>query len=108
MQTGKAQIERQQLILYVKGFYHGKIDGVWSTKTVDAKKKWEATGRGFTPGLPNNGLPFGNRGPYPRGITIGKDGLLTCIEVEEYLALEKDSSPQTKSVLSKDEETDEE
>lgn len=99
MQSGKAQIERQQLILYVKGFYHGKIDGVWSAKTIEAKKKWEATGKGFTPGLPNNGLPFGDRGPYPRGISIGKDGLLTCIEVEEYLALEKETSePKTVDV----------
>lgn len=94
MQTGKAQIERQQLILYVKGFYHGKIDGIWSTKTIEAKKKWEATGRGFTPGLPNNGLPFDNRGPYPKGVTLGSDGLLTCLEVEEYFALEKDSEPK--------------
>lgn len=105
MQSGKAQIKRQQLILYVKGFYHGKIDGVWSAKTIEAKKKWEATGKGFTPGLPNNGLPFGDRGPYPRGISIGKDGLLTCIEVEEYLAMEKETS-ESKTVDANDTEVE--
>lgn len=84
MQTGSKQIERQQLILQVLGFYNGKLDGIWGPKTVEAKKAFERSTK-FNPGIPNNGLPFPNMGPYPRGIRMEASGLLTCFEVEDYL-----------------------
>lgn len=90
MQTGNEQLKRQQLILKLKDFYRGQLDGVWSEKTIAAKKAFEA--KGFAPGIPNNGLPFANTGPYPKGIRMGKDGLLTCAEVEEYLRSEANGS----------------
>jgi hypothetical protein len=88
VQHGTEQLLRQQLILKLKGFYNGKLDGIWSAMTIEAKRRWENQGRPFTPGLPNNGLPFANFGPYPAGIRIGKDKLLTCAEVDQYLSEE--------------------
>ena len=88
MQTGTEQLKRQQLLLKLKGFYSGAIDGIWSTMTIAAKQKWERT-RGFVPALPNNGMPFASKGPYPSGVRTGLDGLLTCAEVEEFLESRK-------------------
>lgn len=83
MQTGTEQIRAQQEIMKAFGFYNGKLDGVWGPMTVEAKKKWELSGK-FAPGLPNFGLPLSNRGPYPRGVYLDKDsGLLTCAELEQ-------------------------
>ena len=81
MQTGSEQIKRQQEILKAKGFYKGKLDGIWGPSSIEAKKKWEVSGT-FTPGLPSAGLPFSNKGPYPKGVTLDrKAGLLTCPEL---------------------------
>lgn len=88
MQVGTDQLKRQQLLLTVKGFYKGKIDGIWGPDTVAAKKKWESD-RSFVPGLPNSGLPFANKGPWPAGLRISA-GLLTCAEVESYLVKKVD------------------
>lgn len=69
MQVLKTEIKRQQEILAALGFYHGEIDGIWGPKCIAAKKKFEADRR-FTPGIPNNGMPFGARPPYPAGMTL--------------------------------------
>lgn len=69
MQVSKEQIKRQQEILSVLGFYHGKFDGIWGPKSIEAKKRFEADAR-FIPGIPNNGMPFASKGPYPALITI--------------------------------------
>src|SRR5574343_1863322 len=82
MQTGSEQITRQQEIMQALGFYTGKIDGIWGPKTIEAKKKWELSGK-FSPGLPNMGLPLADRGPYPKGVFLDKaSGLLTCAQLE--------------------------
>jgi len=82
MQTGNEQITRQQEIMKALGFYNGQIDGIWGPKTIEAKKKWELSGK-FAPGLPNFGLPLSDRGPYPRGVYLDKvSGLLTCAQLE--------------------------
>lgn len=94
MQTGNDQLKRQQQILRLKGFYTGAIDGIWSSMTIEAKQKWERS-RNFVPAIPNNGLPFASKGPYPSGIRVGKDGMLTCAEVEEFLEREKLSQQRT-------------
>lgn len=94
MQSGQDQLLRQQQILMVKGFYNGALDGIWSTKTIAAKKAYERSGK-FSPGLPNGGLPWSNSGPYPKGITRNSEGLLTCVEVEDYLA----NAPETTKVV---------
>ena len=86
MQTGKEQLARQQLIMKLRGFYSGAIDGIWGPQSIDAKKKWELSGSKFTPGLPNQGLPFDNKGPYPKGIRLDRaTGLLTCAEVDIHI-----------------------
>lgn len=95
MQIGTEQLRRQQLILQLKGFYNGKLDGIWGPKTVAAKKKWE--GKGFAPGLPNFGMPLADRGPWPNGIRKGSDGLLTCAEVEQSLLNAEKSEPAKKA-----------
>lgn len=87
MQIGSDQLERQQLILQLKGFYNGQIDGIWGPKTIEAMKKWERSG--FAPGLPSGGMPLANKGPWPRGIRKAEDGLLTCAEVEQKLSEKK-------------------
>lgn len=69
MQVQKHELERQQQILKALGFYHGKIDGIWGPKSIDAKKKFEAS-PSFPPGIPNNGMPFRDNGPYPAGVTM--------------------------------------
>ena len=84
MQIGTEQLKRQQQILQLKGLYNGQLDGIWGPKTIEAMKKWEA--KGFAPGLPQNGMPLANKGPWPKGIRKGSDGLLTCAEFEQYLA----------------------
>jgi hypothetical protein len=82
MQTGSEQLRRQQEIMRAKGFYGGKLDGIWGPATVDSKKKWEMSGT-FAPGLPNFGLPLSNKGPYPKGVILDKaTGMLTCTELE--------------------------
>lgn len=85
MQTSKDKMSRQQLIMQVLGFYNGKVDGIWGPATMEAKRRWEMSSR-FEPAIPNNGLPLGDRGPYPKGIRICSDGLLTCAELELHLS----------------------
>lgn len=69
MQVKKEQLIRQQEILNALGFYHGLIDGVWGPKSIEAKKKFEAS-PSFSPGIPKNGMPFADYGPYPANIVI--------------------------------------
>lgn len=88
MQIGSAQLERQQLIMRLKGFYNGKLDGIWGPKSIAAKQKWEAD-TSYLPAIPTNGFPLGNRGPYPRGIVREDTGLLTCPEVIDHLSKQK-------------------
>ena len=63
-QFQNAQIVRQQQVLAHLGYYKGRIDGIWGPGTIKAKKEFESMG--FAPGVPNGGLPFASRGPYPR------------------------------------------
>lgn len=81
MQTGSEQLKSQQQILKSKGYYGGAVDGIWGPMTIEAKLKWERSGK-FAPGIPNNGLPFPARGPFPTGVRRKSDGTLTCAEVE--------------------------
>lgn len=81
MQTGTEQLKAQQDIMFAKGFYRGAIDGIWGPKTIEAKQKWEVSGK-FNPGIPNNGLPIPERGPFPAGVRRTRTGLLTCSEIE--------------------------
>ena len=74
-QFQNAQIVRQQQVLAHLGYYKGRIDGIWGPGTIKAKKEFESMG--FAPGVPNGGLPFASRGPYPKGIFMS-NGLLDC------------------------------
>lgn len=85
MQTSKVQIKVQQAILTKYGFYRGKIDGIWGPSTIRAKKDFEADAT-FRPGFPNNGMPFSDRGPYPKGITLAPGTTtLHCEGIDEVL-----------------------
>lgn len=68
MQIKKEQLQRQQKIMAHLGFYRHKCDGIWGPESISAKKRWEAD-PSFIPALPNNGLPFGDRDPLPKGMT---------------------------------------
>lgn len=100
MQIGNEQIERQQLIMRLKGFYHGKLDGIWGPKTIAAKQKWEMD-PSYTPAIPNNGLPMGNRGPYPRGVIREETGMLTCPEVIDHLSKQQQKKKEEPQVVAK-------
>lgn len=83
----KRLLQNQQMIMKAKGFYNGKCDGIWSAKTIAAKKEYESHGS-FKPAYPNNGMPFG-LGPtnkLPSGVYYdpakGK-GVLTCDELTQ-------------------------
>ena len=82
-QFQNAQIVRQQQVLAHLGYYKGRIDGIWGPGTIKAKKEFESMG--FAPGVPNGGLPFASRGPYPKGIFMS-NGLLDCggFDASEY------------------------
>ena len=82
-QFQNAQIVRQQQVLAHLGYYKGRIDGIWGPGTIKAKKEFEAMG--FAPGVPNGGLPFASRGPYPKSIFMS-NGLLDCggFDASEY------------------------
>lgn len=53
----RRQIQNQQMILKVLGFYRGKCDGIWSKQTIKAKQEFERDPK-FKPAYPNNGMPF--------------------------------------------------
>ena len=65
----------QQQVMAHFGFYRDVIDGVWSQRSIEAKKEYEAS-RLFHPAFPNGGLPFEASGPFPKGVILDK-GLLT-------------------------------
>jgi hypothetical protein len=96
MQATQEQIKRQQEILKLKGFYSGVIDGIWGPKCIEAKSKYE-TDRAFAPGLPNRGLPFADQGPYPKGLYMGRDKLLTCAEYEQYAQQKAETETKAKT-----------
>lgn len=75
MQTTKAQLKAQQILLFYLGHYKGEIDGIWSALSVKAKKAYECTHE-FSPAYPNSGLPFGNRDKLPKGVRRNADGTL--------------------------------
>lgn len=81
MQTGTEQLKNQQAIMAAKGFYNGKIDGIWGPDTIAAKIKWERSGK-FNPAVPNNGLPLPSKGQLPLGVRRLPDGTMTCPELE--------------------------
>ena len=81
MQTRKPQLQRQQVIMAKLGFYRHRCDGIWGPESIVAKRKWEAD-RSFIPALPNNGLPFGERDPFPKGIFVKRpERLLTMADL---------------------------
>lgn len=82
MQTNPEQLKRQQLILKVLGYYSGKLDGIWGPQSIKAKQCFEAD-PSYVPGNPNNGLPFTNVPPYPKGISIN-NGLLYHPLIDTY------------------------
>lgn len=88
MQYETAQLRRQQLIMHVLGFYDGALDGIWGPKSIEAKKRFEASPK-FMPAIPANGMPFAGRAPFPNGITACRDGLLYHEAIEGMLEKER-------------------
>lgn len=91
MQYENHQLKRQQLIMNCLGFYNGKFDGIWGPKSIDAKKRFESSSK-FLPAIPTNGMPFAGRGPFPNGISAGRDGLLYHDSIEGVLEKERVAS----------------
>lgn len=88
MQTKPEQLLRQQMILRHLGHYRGKLDGIWGPMTIEAKQRFERD-RKFAPAFPNNGLPFGDRDTYPKGISYNRaTRLLDCVGLSETVIAE--------------------
>lgn len=102
MQTDLKQLKRQQQLLNALGYYHGKIDGIWGPKSIAAKREFESS-RDFVPGIPNNGMPFQERPPYPAGIVLGVDKLLwhPTLDVQKLPKKEIKETHETTNKLEK-------
>lgn len=99
-------LRRQQMILTVLGYYKGSCDGIWSKASIEAMRKFEASGK-FAPALPRNGLPLDLYSKMPPGIfrdsvtaNVGA-GLLTCIGLDraKIEELTPNSNTDTSGVL---------
>lgn len=80
MQLGTEKHKAQQQMLKAKGFYSGKIDGIWGPSTIEAMVRFERS-KSFAPAVPSNGMPFPERGPFPKGVILIK-GLVWCPEMD--------------------------
>lgn len=76
MQYNPVEIRAQQIVLAFLGFYRGPIDGIWSSDSIEAKRKFEFE-ESFVPAAPSNGLPFAARQKLPKGCRWDDAGLLT-------------------------------
>lgn len=85
MQVNTEELKYQQAVLQHLNFYKGRIDGIWSERTINAKKKFEFD-RSFSPALPNNGLPFGLNDRLPKGLYFKRNGnkmFLHCLSLSD-------------------------
>lgn len=93
METNVKRLQRQQMILKFLGYYQGKCDGIWSAKTIAAKRAFELSGK-FNPAYPNNGMPMDVDGPFPAGVIrdYKQKGFLTHVDIpaDYYSRLESD------------------
>ena len=80
MQVGNEKLMAQQKMLKAKGFYSGKVDGIWGPSTISAMIRFERS-KSFAPAIPNNGLPLSDRGPFPKGVVLMK-GIVWCPEMD--------------------------
>jgi len=96
MQYETLQLQRQQMVMHVLGFYDGKLDGIWGPKSIEAKKRFEASPK-FMPAIPANGMPFAGRAPFPNGITVNRDGLMYHDAIEGLLEKERAEASAAKS-----------
>lgn len=87
MQTSKEHISSQQLVLAFLGYYNGKIDGIWSQASIEAKVKFEGD-ESFVPAYPNAGLPFGTRDKLPKDWYVDKRGNVKHKKLSEEKAKE--------------------
>lgn len=80
--VNKRLIQNQQMVLKALGFYTGKCDGIWSARTIEAKKDFESTPK-FKPAYPNNGMPFelGAQDKLPAGLYFTGGGKIACEEL---------------------------
>lgn len=76
MQISKDKLMAQQLVMFHLGFYKGQIDGIWSTASIEAKRKFEVDDL-FLPAYPNGGLPFGERDKLPKGMKYVEGNVIT-------------------------------
>lgn len=103
MQTTTKQIKYQQAVLRLFGYYKGPIDGLWGGETIQAKKTFESK-PDFAPAIPNNGLPFGDKSPLPRGCMMVKQCLTVidkAAEVEQLVnpPQKEKASEETKDLV---------
>lgn len=86
METNVRRLQRQQMVLKFLGYYSGKCDGIWSAKTIAAKRDFELSGK-FGPAYPNNGAPFDFTSKLPKGLTLDwnapRAGLIHHIDIPD-------------------------
>lgn len=92
-------IKRQQLVLKHLGYYLGEIDGIWSTKSIEAKVAFERSGK-FNPGIPSSGMPFRFNVRLPEGLYFDAKGYVAVVgfdvdtlKVEKQQVVEKSQQP---------------
>lgn len=73
MQHQAEELKYQQMVLRHLGFYRGKIDGIWSSGSIEAKRQYEFD-KSFRPAIPNNGLPFGTSDRLPANLSFTRKG----------------------------------
>lgn len=86
METNVKRLQRQQMVLKFLGYYSGKCDGIWSAKTIAAKREFETSGK-FAPAYPNNGAPFDFTSKLPQGLTLDwnapRSGLIHHLDIPD-------------------------
>ncbi len=86
MEIKRECLQRQQMILKFLGYYQGACDGIWSEKTIAAKRDFEVSGK-FHPAYPNNGMPFDPFSKLPSGIMLDfskpRSGMLIHVDIEK-------------------------
>jgi hypothetical protein len=94
MQILNSKLRMQQCVLNLLNFYRAPIDGLWGPESIQAKKRFELDPK-FEPAIPSHGMPFSDKGPFPKGLYMTREGLTIAGREEEVKSLYVKSS-QTK------------
>jgi hypothetical protein len=97
MQILNSQLRMQQCVLTLLNFYRAPIDGLWGPESIQAKKRFEQDAS-FSPAIPSHGMPFSDKGPFPKRVYMTREGLTVSGREEEikelYLKSNKSQSQE--------------